>query len=227
MTGRASCGLAAIGGAALWFAAAARCISAAEPESSSVPPADFIRDVIPALTKLGCNAGACHGSFQGRGGLTLSLWGFDPAADYRVLATEARGRRIFPAAPERSLILQKPTMAMPHGGGRRLTAGTEAYDLIRASIAEGARPATAAALHVVRLDVEPAEAMLAHGRSGAVHVRATWSDGVVRDVTRWAQLETRDEMTAAVSSHGTISAGNSGRTAITVRYQGQVAVVTV
>lgn len=219
-----------IAGAACWaffFAALTTSLPAAEPVANPADAPDFIRDVIPALTKLGCNAGACHGSFQGRGGLTLSLWGFDPLADYRVLVTDARGRRIFPAAPERSLILRKPTMAMPHGGGRRLSAGTEAYDIIRSWIARGAENPPDASLNVARLEVEPAEALVTRGQTAAVRVRATWSDGVVGDVTRWAQFETRDELTAAVSAEGQITAGNSGRTAITVRYQGQVAVVTV
>lgn len=200
---------------------------AAEPEEGASAKPDFARDVVPALTKAGCNAGACHGSFQGRGGLTLSLWGFDPAADYRVLVTEARGRRVFPAAPDKSLILLKPTMAMPHGGGRRLSPGTEAYDILRNWIAQGAEKARAADLRVARLEVEPAEPLLKRGETASPRVRATWSDGVVRDVTRWAQFETRDEQTAAVSPDGKITAGNSGRTAITVRYQGQVAVSTV
>src|SRR5881394_335115 len=68
------------------------------------PAAEFIKDVVPVLTKAGCNAGACHGSFQGRGGFRLSLLGFDPAADYEAVVTESRGRRVFATAPDKSLL---------------------------------------------------------------------------------------------------------------------------
>src|SRR5438477_12284525 len=102
-----------------------------EQGGAGVPPVSFTRNVVPALTRLGCNAGACHGSFKGRGELRLSLLGFDPAADYQVLAKEGRGRRVFPAAPERSLLLAKPTLAVPHGGGQRLTENSPAYRIRR------------------------------------------------------------------------------------------------
>src|SRR5262249_29172497 len=67
----------------------------------------FERDVMPLLTRSGCNAGACHGKARGQNGFQLSLLGFDPASDYASIALEARGRRVFPAAPDQSLLLQK------------------------------------------------------------------------------------------------------------------------
>src|SRR5688500_17389842 len=85
---------------------------------------DFVRDVVPVLTKAGCNAGACHGSFQGRAGFRLSLLGFDPASDYEAIFKEARGRRVSPASPANSLILKKGTAAVPHGGGCRIEPGS-------------------------------------------------------------------------------------------------------
>src|SRR5688572_24081427 len=97
----------------------------------------FVRDVVPALTKAGCNAGACHGSFQGRGGFRLSLLGFDPAADYETIAIDSRGRRVLPSSPENSLLLRKATGAVPHGGGVRLTAGQPAYKILHDYIAAG------------------------------------------------------------------------------------------
>ena len=125
---------------------------------------DFTRDVVPALTKAGCSAGACHGSFQGRGGLRLSLLGFDPAADYDVLVKEARGRRVFPAAPRQSLILRKPVLDMPHGGGRRLNPDDAAYQVLLRWIEAGAHGPRAARLTVTRLDVTPSETLLAVGQ---------------------------------------------------------------
>src|SRR5262245_24631680 len=99
----------------------------AEPACAADPPKEinFARDIVPALTKLGCNAGSCHGSFQGRGGFRLSLLGFDQSADYEAIVVEARGRRIFAAAPDKSLLLLKPTGQVAHGGKKRLAVDSE------------------------------------------------------------------------------------------------------
>src|SRR3954471_20874242 len=101
----------------LLFSLAGPRLIAAEPVVS------FELDVVPVLTKAGCNAGACHGKARGQNGFQLSLLGFDRDFDYAAIVQEARGRRVFPAAPERSLLLLKPTAQVPHGGGRRLKEG--------------------------------------------------------------------------------------------------------
>ncbi|MGE3405769.1 MAG: DUF1549 domain-containing protein [Pirellulales bacterium] len=195
---------------------------------------DFTRDVVPALTKAGCNMGACHGSFQGRGGLRLSLLGFDPAADYDVLVKEARGRRVFPAAPRQSLILKKPVLDMPHGGGRRLQTDDPAYQVLLRWIESGAPPPrlttteTSPLAHVdrvVKLEVTPAEALLAAGQQTQLQVVAHWSDGEVRDVTPWALYESKDDRVAEVTPTGQITSAGAGRVAIIVRYMGQVMAV--
>lgn len=179
------------------------------------------------LTKLGCNAGACHGSFKGRGELRLSLLGFDPAADYQALTKEARGRRVFPAAPERSLLLAKPTLSAPHGGGKRLDEGSAAYKILRDWITAGLPGPQPGDPQVVRLEIAPAEAVLAVGQQADIGVRAVWDDGSTADVTEWAVFESRDEPLAEVSKEGRIVAQAVGRTSITVRYQGQVAAIPV
>src|SRR5947199_125957 len=84
--------------------------------------------LMPILTRAGCNAGACHGKARGQNGFQLSLLGFDPAFDHDAMTREARGRRLFPPAPERSLLLLKATAQVPHGGGRRLEPGGPAYE---------------------------------------------------------------------------------------------------
>src|SRR5439155_16906249 len=83
-------------------------------------PITFANQVVPVFTKLGCNGGGCHGKASGQNGFKLSLLGFEPEVDYTALVKEDRGRRAFPAAPEHSLVLLKPTGALPHGGGNRL-----------------------------------------------------------------------------------------------------------
>src|SRR5947208_69877 len=111
----------------------------------------FERDVEPILTRAGCNAGACHGKARGQNGFALSLFGFDAGFDHDAIAREARGRRVFPAAPEESLLLRKATAAVPHGGGRRLEPGGP-WDLtLRRWIADGMPRTPAGAPRLVRV----------------------------------------------------------------------------
>jgi len=193
---------------------------------------DFVRDVQPALTKSGCNMGACHGSFQGRGLLSLSLLGYDVPKDHQALFVHSRGRRANTAAPDESLLLKKATGRMPHGGGVRITAESECYRILRRYIAEGCRPpaiddAGATRLSVVKIEVEPRELVLKAGESAVLSVQALWSDGVRRDVTPWALYDVREKQYAEVTLAGGVSALKAGRTAATVRYMGQVAAVPV
>src|SRR5687768_6152516 len=186
----------------------------------------FARDVVPALTKAGCNAGACHGSFQGRGGFKLSLLGFDAQADYQSIVRDARGRRVFPSSPEESLILRKPTQRLPHGGGLRLTAADPAYGILHAWVEQG-MPVPQAGLRVTRLDVSPTELVMQPGDQKQLTVIATWSDGQARDVTAWAQYDVRQQEIAETSTAGAVTAAAAGRTAVTVRYSGSVVAVPV
>src|ERR1700758_5603426 len=107
-----------------FIAAAVQPLSAAEPtkapanqDAATARPVDFANEIIPLLTRYGCNAGGCHGKASGQNGFKLSLFGFDPAFDYRALVNEARGRRLFPAAAEHSLLLTKAAGQVAHGGG--------------------------------------------------------------------------------------------------------------
>src|SRR5687767_11437243 len=91
------------------------------------PPPTFERDVLPILARAGCNGGPCHGKARGQGGFQLSLLGFDPDADFAALTAEGRGRRLFPASPEHSLLLLKASARVPHGGGKRLDPASHGY----------------------------------------------------------------------------------------------------
>lgn len=95
-------------------------------------PVSFEQDVIPILTKASCNSGGCHGKAEGQGGLKLSVFGFDPLADFQALVREGRGRRVFPAAPANSLFLLKATGRAPHGGGKKVDADGHRYKRRRA-----------------------------------------------------------------------------------------------
>ncbi|MGC3969926.1 MAG: DUF1549 and DUF1553 domain-containing protein [Pirellulales bacterium] len=205
-------------------------------DSSAAKPS-FLRDVQPALTKAGCNMGACHGSLQGRGGLMLSLLGYDAAKDYDNLFKQSRGRRVSAASPEQSLILMKATAAVPHGGGARITADSECYKVLRQYIADGCPSPEAelaaakrpdAKLPVVeRLEVSPPELVLEPGKLAKLSVKAVWSDGKSIDVTPWALFDVRDKQLADIGRGGTILAKQAGRVPATVRYMGQVAAVDV
>ena len=201
-------------------------------------PIDFTRDVVPALTKAGCNSGACHGSFQGRGGLQFSLLGFDPAFDHEVLTKASRGRRINVSSPGQSLLLQKPTGAIPHGGGRRIAPDSEVAAILRDWISENMPGPRENGLLGITLHVEPAALVIAptneesaaagtQADEARLKVVATFADGASHDVTPWASYEIREKMIADVTRTGVVTAHRPGKTAVQVRYLGQVAAVSV
>ncbi|SVE06703.1 uncharacterized protein METZ01_LOCUS459557, partial [marine metagenome] len=132
----------------------------------------FPTDILPILTKAGCNAGKCHGAATGQGGFKLSLFGDDPVADHAVITRERGGRRIDFSNPERSLVLRKPSRDLDHKGGQKLRNGSEAWQEVRDWIASGA-PFGEVGLHVTGLVVSPAE--LSH--SSQLNVKAHFSDG--------------------------------------------------
>ncbi len=203
--------------------------AAAETESPASPQAapNFVRDVMPVLVKAGCAGGKCHGSFQGRGGFQLSLFGFDPPFDHEALTREARQRRIFVAAPADSLILRKATGRLPHGGGKRFEVDSDSYRILHDWVQRGSAEQPDFDLHVTGIEVEPSELILAPEQSRRLRVLAHWSDGTVRDVTEWAIYEARDESCAEPAEDGTITARRSGRTSVTVSFFKKSAAVTV
>jgi hypothetical protein len=145
--------------------------------------ANFTHDIIPVLTKYGCNGGGCHGKSEGQNGFKLSLLGFEPAEDYEHLVHEARGRRLFPAAPENSLLLLKGTGEMPHGGGARMERGTPDYLTLVRWMEQGMPAGQPDEPHPVRIAVFPSERLLAPETSQQLQVTAHYSDGSWRDIT--------------------------------------------
>ena len=188
-------------------------------------PVHFANQVVPIFTKLGCNAGGCHGKSSGQNGFRLSLLGFEPALDYETLVKEGRGRRIFPAAPDASLLLTKATAKVPHGGGKRLDPDSHEYRLIWRWIAMGMPVGKPTDPKVERISVYPDERVIERGGSQQVVVTATYSDGTTEDVTRWAQFQSNETDVAAVEQGGRVESRRlAGQAAIMARYQGQVAV---
>src|SRR5207253_3871165 len=112
----------------------------------------FKNEVIPILTRAGCNSGACHGALAGKGGFKLSLRGYNPEADHFVLTRQALGRRVDPLHPARSLMLLKPTAAVPHGGGQKIEVGSVEYQRPVQWIADGAPGPPAGDVRIQRLE---------------------------------------------------------------------------
>jgi hypothetical protein len=205
-----------------------RTVHATVADYDETRPLHFANDIVPLLTRYGCNAGGCHGKASGQNGFKLSLFGFDPAFDYNAIVKEARGRRVFPAAPDRSLFLMKPTGLVPHGGGRRITPDSEAYRTLRRWIVQGMPVGDARAPTLARLEVVPAERILDRHSRQQIAVLAHYSDGGVRDVTREAQFQSNETVVAAIDDDGVVRTLDlAGEAAIMARYQGQVSVFRV
>jgi hypothetical protein len=188
-------------------------------------PLHFANDIVPLLTRHGCNSGGCHGKASGQNGFKLSLFGFDPAFDYDAIVKEGRGRRVFPPAPERSLLLAKPSGQAPHGGGRRCTADSEAYQVLRRWIVQGMPVGDAGAPTLRKLEVVPGPRVLSRSARQQLAVLARFSDGSVRDVTRQAQYQSNEPAVAAVDEDGLVrTLGLAGDATVMARYMGQVSV---
>jgi hypothetical protein len=187
-------------------------------------PISFTHQVVPILTKAGCNAGACHAKAGGgQNGFQLSLLGYEPAEDYEALVKGARGRRVFPAVAEKSLLLMKATGQMPHGGGARLDLGSPEYDLIKSWIEAGMPESPPDERQLMSLEVMPRRATLAPGATQDLTVLASFSDGTQRDVTATALFESNDANMATVTPQGRVDILDvPGKVAVMVRFEDKV-----
>ena len=186
-------------------------------------PINFSNDVVPLFTKHGCNGGGCHGKASGQNGFKLSLLGFEPTEDYEFLIKEGRGRRLFPAAPDRSLLLEKAIGKVPHGGGARLEFDSPPYRVIRRWISQGMPYGSEADPKVVGIEVYPKARTMQAGAAQQLMVTATYSDGSVRDVTRMTQLESNDSEMAHVTPSGLVQTQTqTGTVAVMAIFAGHV-----
>ena len=189
-------------------------------QSDVVPEIRFVRDIEPVLSKVGCNAGTCHGSAKGKNGFKLSLRGYDPDFDYQVLINDISGRRFNRVNVDESLMLLKPLAEVPHEGRQAIKPGSREHQLLRGWIAEGAKTETLTAGRAQKLEVLPADIeMDLPGRVQQVLVIASYADGTTRDVTRDAVFSCNNSEVAEVKD-GLVKSLRRGEAAVLIRYEG-------
>jgi len=188
--------------------------------SAEVPKVRYVRDVMPIVSRLGCNAGICHGAAQGKNGFKLSLRGYDPLDDYDILINDISGRRINRVDPAQSLFLLKPLAEVPHEGKQVLKPGSAYHKLLLQWIAEGAPKEDPAAGRANALEVLPSKIDFdLPGRTQQIVVIARYPDGTTRDITREAMFSTSNKDVATVTD-GKVTAQMRGESAILIRYEG-------
>lgn len=187
----------------------------------------FVRDVMPLVSKLGCNAGTCHGAQAGKNGFKLSLRGYDPLFDHRALADDLEGRRFNRAAPERSLLLMKPAGSVPHVGGVLWSPGEPNYELVKDWIIQGVR-LDLASTRVKSLEILPKNPTIQRaGEKQQFAVIATYPDGRTRDVSSEAFIDSSNTEVANVDKTGLLTTVRRGEATMLARYEGAYAASTV
>lgn len=185
------------------------------------PPISFTNDVMPVLTRSGCNTGSCHGAARGKDGFNMSLFGFDPQGDYQRITREIGFRRINLALPEESLFMQKAIGSVPHSGGKLFEADSEYYATIIEWLRDGAPndPADTPPPIVESVAIYPPQAVIEGEGNGQRFVAvAKYSDGKTRDVTRLAAFSTNNANSAAIDQLGKVTAGVRGEAFVMARF---------
>lgn len=213
------------------FASLASCLllgaAQGRADESTVVPPSFRNNVQPILAKFGCNSGACHGAAAGQNGFRLSLRGYDDEGDYLSLTRHAFGRRIVPSDPGRSLLLLKPTGAVPHKGGKRFDTDSLEYRVLSTWIAAGSPGPKQEDPRIVRIEVLPEAVQLKPGAAQQLSVRAHFSDGHSEDVTRWVKYSDSNSSVTQVDEKGEVKVVGYGEGAITAWYLSRIAMATI
>src|SRR5689334_2122994 len=187
----------------------------------------FRNNVQPILAAAGCSSGACHGAAAGKNGFKLSLRGYDDEGDWRTITRHAVGRRVNPADPAHSLLLMKPTTAVPHKGGEKIKVGSVEYNLLGDWIASGAPGPKPDDPRIQRIELVPDHVVLKPGVTQQFLVRATFSDGTVQDVTRWAKYTAGDTAVATIDDGGKVKVMGNGEGPITAWYLSRITTAAV
>jgi len=192
---------------------------------------DFATQVAPVFSKFGCNNTNCHGALNGQSGFKLSLFGYDPDADYHAVVEASEGRRINLSEPEKSLLLQKPTFTLPHGGGELIKKDSSSleYRTLLNWIKSGVPRSAAGSPRLVRIEAFPKSFRILEGKGARQQILVVghYGDGSTEDITDKVRYTSNREEVAEVTPQGLISAKTEGETAIMVRSLGQVAAVRI
>ena len=189
---------------------------------------NFENDIIPILSRYRCNTSGCHGKAEGQNGFKLSVFGFDPIADYQAIAMEGRGRRVFPGSPQASLLLRKMSGGIPHGGGIPIRPDRPEYRTMRDWIAQGLPVGSKEDATIASLEITPRQRIFKMGETQQLRAMATLSDGRRLDVTELTQFQTNSPNQAVVDALGHVTASQSpGMAAVMATYMGQVDVLQV
>ncbi len=187
----------------------------------------FRNHVQPVLAKAGCSSGACHGAAAGQSGFKLSLRGYDDESDYLMLTRNAIGRRVNPIDPGRSMILIKPTAAVPHKGGKKFEVDSIDYRVLAEWISSGALGPKNEDPRIQKIEILPDHVVLTNGASQQLLVRATFSDGHTEDVTHWTKFNAGNATVTQVDDDGLVKVVGNGEGPITAWYLSRIAIATV
>ena len=188
-------------------------------------PISFPNDIVPILTRSGCNSGACHGTPAGKNNFRLSLLGYEPETDFEFLTKESRGRRVAPTVPDKSFMLLKASGQTPHGGGIRIKKGSEAYKTVRRWIQTGLSYGPEGDPTVERIEITPKHRVVAQNAAQQLTVTAFFSDGTARDITRVADYKANQAEMCSVDHHGLVQMRDyTGAASVMVRFQEHVGV---
>ncbi|NBR04888.1 MAG: DUF1553 domain-containing protein [Planctomycetes bacterium] len=174
----------------------------------------FENEIIPALTRAGCNSGSCHGALAGKGGMKLSLRGYDPAADLFVLTRQANARRVDWVNPDSSLLLAKVSLKLPHGGGKKLPSDHPDYKLLSDWISQGTQPSSPTEPKLEAVEIIPSKLRLKSGDKLRMIAQARYSDGRLRDVSHWARFSSSEDQVAAVDQDGAVQVAGNGEASV-------------
>ena len=197
------------------------------PTGGSLEKVDFERHVMGLLSKVGCNMGSCHGSFQGKNGFRLSLFGYEPAFDHAAITRDNFGRRVDVVSPENSLLLTKGSGSMAHDGGMRFGKDSWVYNVLREWLRTGATW-TPESGKVAELTVTPGDfAIVPTGGTLQLKVTAKFADGSTEEITPFCDFKISDDAIATVSPLGLVTASRTGDAGLMVLYRGTVQALRV
>jgi hypothetical protein len=190
-------------------------------------PWSFRNNVQPVLAKAGCSAGACHGAAAGQNGFKLSLRGYDDEGDYLALTHNASARRIVPDDPGRSLMLLKPTTAVPHKGSKRFDTDSLEYRILSEWIANGTPGPQPEDPRITGIEILPKQVVVQPGTTQQLLIRAHFNDGHSEDVTHWAKFTESNSAVTQVDDLGNVKIIGYGEGAVTAWYLSKIATATV